>query len=441
MVYEERFSRSRTEDSRHVSCPEWLLDGEQFVWYWTYMTSISSIVFVGQNGNGILTWITRAFVERANALGISTTLIDLTDDDWLAKLNDCLSRQKPDFCFSLQGFGMGLTIGAGNAWQNLKIPFVSVMGDAPFHSPALHAQVGSGLFHLYSAEDFQQFYRDIMKGRNFSAVFGDFYPPNPLADETPWYDRELEIVYVKTGVDPEARRAKWAGLPNKMRGVVEDASAVALAGQKKTIGQIVVDSFAARTMHFGENQTLLLRACSEVDFYVRAVRAERMLREVMRHGGHVFGDWPHIDKVNTRARFHGTIPAENLYQLYSRSCILMNVLPCTMNFVHERIIAALMSEAFSISDGTDFVKQALVNYPNFKSVSIDSPALSDELDLHISELRKLGSDHKNELQDMLRQSRLRAENEFSLDRLIGEILELVSLVQLERDSSFWTFPP
>jgi glycosyltransferase involved in cell wall biosynthesis len=194
-------------------------------------------------------------------------------------------------------------------------------------------------------------------------------------------------------------------------------------------------------MHFGEDKTLLLRACSEVDFYVRAVRAERMLREVMRHDGHIFGDWPHIDKVNTRARFHGTIPAENLYQLYSRSRILMNVLPCTMNFVHERIIAALMSEAFSISDGTDFVKQALVNYPNFKSVSIDSPALSDDLDLHISELRKLGSDHKNELQDMLRQSRLRAENEFSLDRLIGEILELASMFQVKKNSSFWTFPP
>ena len=110
-----------------------------------------------------------------------------------------------------------------------------------------------------------------------------------------------------------------------------------------------------------------------------------------------------------------------------------------MNFVHERIIAALMSEAFSISDGTDFVKQTLMNYPSFRSVSIDSPALSDELDLHISELRKLGSDQKNELQNMLRQSRLRAENEFSLDRLIGEILELASMFQLENNSPFWSF--
>ena len=403
------------------------------------MKNITALALVGENANGILTWATSTVANRAKLYGVSMTLIHLAEEDWPAKLNACLASGRPSFCFAFQGFGMKLRVEAGNIWTSLNVPFISLMGDAPFHSPALHAEVGPGLFHLYTSEDFQQVYRDIMKGRNFSAVFGGFYPPNPLADQTPWHDRDLEIVYVKTGVDPEALRAKWTALPNKIRGVVEDACAVALAGQKKPIGQIVVDSFAAGTMHFGENQTLLLRACSEVDFYVRAVRAERMLREVMRHGGHIFGDWPHIDKVNTRARFHGTIPAEKLEQLYSRSRILMNVLPCTMNFVHERIIAALMSEAFSISDGTDFVKQTLMNYPSFRSVSIDSPALSDELDLHISELRKLGSDQKNELQNMLRQSRLRAENEFSLDRLIGEILELASMFQLENNSPFWSF--
>ena len=192
-------------------------------------------------------------------------------------------------------------------------------------------------------------------------------------------------------------------------------------------------------MYFGQNRTLLLRACSAVDSYVRAFRAERMLREVMRHGGHVFGDWPHIDKVNTQARFHGKIPAEKLDELYSRSRVLMNVLPCTMNFVHERIIAALLSQAFSISDCNAFVNNSLKGYPNFKSVSIDSPALADELDVHVSEIRKLGSGHKNELQSMLRQSRLRAEAEFSVDHFIGEILELASMSQLERNSSGWTF--
>ncbi|MCA3326000.1 MAG: hypothetical protein INF75_09230 [Roseomonas sp.] len=403
------------------------------------MANISAIALVGQSDNEILTWATSVVANRAKLYGVSMTLIDLAKEDWHTKLSTYLESGRPSFCFSFQGFGMGLRTEADNLWTSLNIPFISLMGDAPFYAPYLHANEGPTLFHLYKSEDFRQFYCDIMGGKNFSSVFGGLYPPNPLADETPWHDRDLEIVYVKSGVDSEALRAAWTAFPSKLRGVIEDASAVALAGQQKTIGQIVIDSFAACSMYFGQNRTLLLRACAAVDSYVRAVRAERMLREVMRHGGHVFGDWPHIDKVNTQARFHGKIPAEKLDQLYSRSRILINVLPCTLNYVHERILAALVSQAFSISDGTAFVTKALRNYPNFKSVSIDSPTLANELDRHISEIRKLGSGHKNELQSMLRQSRLRAENEFSVDRLIGEILELAAMCQLERNSSSWSF--
>ena len=404
------------------------------------MSNISAIALVGQNDNSILSWLTEIFANRAKLYGISVTVIDLLDEGWPAKLNGCLAAGQPGFCFSFQGFGMGLTLEAGNLWTSLNIPFISLMGDAPFYSPGLHASEGSGFCHLYASEDFQQVYRDIMNGRNFSAVCGGFYPPNPRADQTPWHDRDLEIVYVKTGVDPEALRARWTALPNKMRGVVEDASAVALAGQKKTIGQIVVDAFAARTMRFGENKALLLRVCAEVDSYVRAVRAERMLREVMRHGGHIFGNWEHIEKTNSRARFHGRIPANQLDQVYARSRILLNVSPCTLKFVHERIASALMAKAFSISDGTPFLDQALASYPNFKSVLIDSAELPDQLDAHISDIRKMVASRDDDFLAMLDQSKRRAEDEFGVDRFIGEILEMVTMLNLERKSSFWSFP-
>ena len=403
------------------------------------MSNISAIALVGQNDNAILTWLTDIFANRAKLYGISVTVIDLLGEGWPDKLNACLAAGQPVFCFSFQGFGMGLSVEAGNLWTSLNVPFISLMGDAPFHSPGLHSSEGSGLYHLYASEDFQQVYRDIMNGRNFSAVCRGFYPPNPLADQTPWHDRDLEIVYVKTGVDPKARRAKWTTLPDKIRGVIEDASAVALAGQKKTIGQIVVDAFAAHTMRFGESKALLLRVCSEVDAYVRAVRAERMLWEVMRHGGHIFGNWAHIEKTNSRAKFHGPIPADQLDQVYARSRILLNISPCTLNFVHERIVSALMAKAFSISDGTPFLDQALASYPNFKSVLIDGAELPDQIDAHISDIRKMGASRDSDLLAILDQSRRRAEDEFGVDRFIGEILEMVSMFHLERNSSFWAY--
>jgi hypothetical protein len=404
------------------------------------MGTISALAFVGQNANGILTWLTHSIAERASTYGVSMTVIDFNDEHAGSKLNACLAQGRPSFCFSFQGFGMHFRAEAGNLWSTLGVPFFSLMGDAPFHSPGLHANVGAGLFHVYTCEDFQQAYRDIMNGPNFSLVYPGVYPPNPFADQTPWYDRDLEVVYVKTGVDSNALRAKWAELPNKMREVLEDASAVALAGQKKTIAHIVTDAFAARTMHFGVNKALLLRVCSELDFYLRAVRAERMLREAMRHGAHIFGDWPHIEKAKTRARFHGTLPANQLNQLYARSRILLNISPSTLNFVHERIAAGLMAKAFIISDKTPFLDKALASYPNFKSVHIDSAKLPDEFDSRLADIRKMGASRDDGFLAMLEHGRRRSEHEFGADRFILEIIQMATVDQLERNSSFWAFP-
>jgi hypothetical protein len=403
--------------------------------------NIPSIAFVGGNANGILTWATMAVAKRAKLYGISMNIIDLTEKGWAEKLNACLAQERPHFCFAFQGFGMDLRLEAGNLWTTLGVPFISVMGDAPYYSPALHSAVGSGFFHLYACDDFQKTYLESMAGRNFSAVIQGFYPINPLADAIPWHDRELEIVYVKTGVDPERLRSQWSALPAKMRDVLEDSSTTALAGQVKSIAEIVAECYSERGIHFGERLTLFLRSCSMVDSYVRAVRAQRMLHEVMRHGGHVFGDWPHIEKTNTQARFHGPVPADKLSEVYSQSRILMNISPSTTNFVHERILAAFFAKAFSVSDRTAFVDEKLRHYPNFSSVSIDSTNLPDEMNACLSTIRKIGSDRSLPAQEMLEESRQRAEDEFSLDRLILEILSFVDFFNIERNSSFWTYPP
>lgn len=404
------------------------------------MIPISAIAFTGQSANGILSWLTDAFVARAKMQGISVTVIDLLRQDFAQKLNTSLGQGRPSFCFSFQGFGMGLSVESGNIWNALKIPFFSVMGDAPFHSPGLHGNIGRTLCHLYACEDFQEVYRNVMKGRNFSMVTNSFYPSNPFADRLTWRERDLEIVYVKTGVDPGVIRATWAEYPKIMRDAIEDAAATALVHQEKSIGQIVADRFSACGVYFGERLALYLRSCSTVDFYVRAVRAERMLHEVMRHGGHIFGDWPHVDKTNTRAKFHGSIPAAELDQLYARSRILVNISPCTLNFVHERILAAFMGKAFMISDGSAFVNKTLEAYQTFMPIPINSSDLPDSFDARISEIRRMSVSSDYDLVKTLENSRRLAEEEFGVDRFIEEIVDLVVLHTIEEKSSFWKYP-
>ena len=210
------------------------------------MTNLSAIAFVGQNANGILAWWTQCIADRMAMYGISVETIDVLQEGWPSKLDALLKQKRPDFCFSFQGIGMGFSIDSGNLWSSLKVPFISSMGDAPYYSPSLHRASGAGLYHLYTSHDFYSFYRDFFKGKNLATVLSFGYPQNPHANEIAWQKRDLELVFVKSGVNPEAIRAPWAELPKLIREILEEASASALAGQTATIGQIVANAYTAR---------------------------------------------------------------------------------------------------------------------------------------------------------------------------------------------------
>jgi hypothetical protein len=401
------------------------------------MSSLTAIAFVGQNANGILAWWTQAIIERLKLHGVSAELIDMLQPDWSQRLNAMLEKGPPNFCFSFQGLGMGLEVEGRNLWTQLKVPFVSSMGDAPYQAPRLHAAVGEGLIHLYTAQDFYDFYTGIMKGKNIASVVSFGYPANPHANDIGWRDRDLELVYVKSGADPKAIRETWGELPSLLRDIIEGAVTAALAGEAQTIAQLVQRGFKSSNLHVGERLTLFLMICRQVDAYVRATRAERMAREVMRLGGHIFGDWPHLRAETSRARFHGSIPAKDLPKLYARSRILANVAPSTRTGIHERILAGFMSKAFILADESPFLTQGLEAYPSFMAVPIHGPDFADAMDARMAEIRS--ADMADQAQQILDDIQIRAADEFGLDRFINAMLEFLFLRVVETKNEFYAF--
>lgn len=402
------------------------------------MTNLSALAFVGQNANGILAWWTQCIADRMARFGISVETFDLLQEGWPAKLESRLRQGRPDFCFSHQGIGMHLSLESGNLWTTLKIPFIAIMGDAPYQMPKLHEASGPGKYLLYGVKEFADFYAHFMRGKSFATVLLPGYPSNPLASALPWHKRDLELVFVKTGADPESFRAGWRSLPTLIREVVDQASQTALAGQKDPIGQIVADAFAAHQVHFGDRLSLFMHSCWLVDSYVRAVRADRMARQVMRHGGHIFGDWPHLQKQNSRGIFHGPIAASELNNLYSRSKILVNTVPCTLTGAHDRILASFLSKAFTLTDSSPARDESLGVYPSYRSAPIDDPGFADAVDMRLSEIRRMAIDRTG-TQEMLDDVYAKAEERFGLDSFIAKMLELIFLDAFETKSSAYEF--
>jgi len=394
------------------------------------------LAFVGENANGILSWWTSRVMDGLARRGVAHHLIDLCAEDWNSQLIALLTNSRPSFCFSFQGFGMDIRTEAGNLWVQNQIPFVSYLGDNPCHAPSLHAAEGPGIYLLYGCADFLETYQLYMNGRAYAALVRTGYPVNPAAGRIPWAQREHGAVFVKTGINPAALRQAWEPLPAQTRTILAEAAEHLLGGADVTVADSCAAAFQRAHVHWGNQREIFLFACSSVDRYVRAVRAERMVRQLMRHDAFIVGDWPHLDRAGARARFVSPVRASSLDDLYARSRIVVNTLPSIRRGVHERIMAGMLAKAAVISDTTPFLDQALAGCPSFHGLDIDGAGFEDQLDHTLGAALADAS-----MPGKVEQSFQVAERLFSMDAFVEEMFGTIALEHHRRSLGGWVFPP
>lgn len=395
------------------------------------------LAFVGENENGILRWWTENILEAFAARGLSYKLIDLLHSGWQAGLVACLSVAKPEFCFSFQGMGMTARLANGkNLWRQLGIPFVSCMGDNPYHLPSLHAAEGAGMYLLYGCVDFLQTYQRFLNGPALASTLCTGYPENPFADRTPWSQRKYDIVFVKTGVDPKRLTTEWDGWPGKIRDVLYDCAARVLSGANETVATLCAEVFADRHLHWGERRELFLATCSMVDHYARAVRAQRMVTALMRHNALIIGNWPHLDHSHSRAVFRSPIAAARLDEMYAETRIVVNTLPAVRFGMHERILAGLFAKAVVVSESTPHLQQRLSRCPSFLGLEIDLDTFPEQLHDTLSSALASGRSAED-----VQVSAQVAQELFSFDGFIQQLLDHIALEKHCNSLGCWAFSP
>lgn len=387
------------------------------------------LAFVGQNANGILEWWTRELLRRLGQYGLAGHLIDVLAPDWQRAMGDALATGAPQFCFSFQGIGLSLAIDGQNLWDRLNVPFISSMGDAPYHAPALHTACSRRQVFLYSCQDFLDTYRTRVPGQALASLGAFGVPENPLADATPWARRQHGIVFVKTGIDPAHFVRSWSSAPAKLRTILHESAAAVLSGEDSAAADLCARCFDANGVHWGDRREVFLRVCSEVDFYARAVRAERMVQALMPHDALIFGDWRHLDTSDARAQFRGTIPASDLHALYAETKVLVNTSPTVRRGVHDRIMGGLLSRCIVLSDTTPWLDSEFRDCPAYVGIDIDAPDHGDQVDAALSACAQEPPGAKAGWDD--------AERRFGLDGFIERIDGALQLEQFAEQASGW----
>ncbi|HVW07898.1 MAG TPA: hypothetical protein VHC90_04920 [Bryobacteraceae bacterium] len=393
--------------------------------------------FVGQNANGILRWWTEHVLEAFSPHGYDRKLIDLHDSAWPARLGEIMSTGAPQFCFSFQAMGMDVQINGENAWTRAGIPFFTCLSDSPYHAPRLHAAHAPGMFLLYGCVDFLDTYRRFLNGRAFAAFLPSIYPANPNASRTPWKQRRHEIIFAKTAANPAALREGWKKRPARLQTILQESAELVLSGIDDTVAGCCAAVFANRRIHWGEVREVFLSVCSSVDFYARAVRAERMVRALMRRNALIVGDWSYLDRTGSRAQFHAPVAASALDDLYADSRIVVNTLPAVRYGSHERVMAGLFARCAVVSDSTPWLDDTLSRCPSFFGLNIDAPSFEENLNDTAGSILADSS-----MEEKIEASAASASEIFSMENFASEILSYLELEKYRKaDLGWWAFPP
>jgi hypothetical protein len=378
------------------------------------------VAFVGENANGILEWWTTEILKEIERAGFETRLVDALKPNWAEGLIESLASRPPTFAFGLQGIGNNFAINGQNVWAKLGVPFFSYMGDAPYHRPRLHWQPNPRMYLLYSCQDFYDAYCKYLRGPATAVLHPYGFPENPHALDRRWQDREIEIAYVKTGIDPAVYTETWDQFPKPLRSIAYDAAAMALAGSHETIADICAARFAAENFTWGDRREFFCCVASTVDYYVRASRAAKMARLLTKLPAHIYGSgWDFLDRTNSRATFHGNIPASELPALYANSKVLASVTASVRHGLHERVMAGLLARSFVLSDQTPYARDELVDYPAFRCADVDSADFEDQAMLALC--------MPPDLDDVLETSYRNAQEKLTLGAFVRPLLDLVAL--------------
>ena len=337
------------------------------------------IALVGENQNGILDCQSRRFSALLEPLGLHGEVVQLGTPDAGDRLAELLKGDVA-FGWGYAGVGSRLTLEGQGLWDRLRVPFVSVLADAPCMMPANHHVGGSWVVNAYVYREWLELARVHIRSRQVCGLVRMGVVPNEERHAVPWSRRPLRMVFVKSGADPDAQRTRWDNWPARLRVVLHDSAETLAKLGTGPIADVVLECLAAHGLALPHGQPLLFGILHELDTYIRALRATAMTRALLPLPVHVIGEgWSHLAAEDGRARFHNSMHARELDSLYAQTQFLANVTPNFGSGAHERVLRGFAARSCVVSDLNDHARHQLDELPSFHGFEWNDPDLAERL--------------------------------------------------------------
>ncbi|MBC2607973.1 glycosyltransferase [Pelagicoccus albus] len=335
------------------------------------LTDHKIILYKGDSQYGVMHRFIDDIAEAYRELGHKVDIVSLGDSNPQSdqEVIKALSGEKPLFALGINGVGE-FAIDGKSIYDIGAFPHVSWLMDHPvWHMERLER--GAEKFKVVGVVD-----------DDHLAFFQAAFPSPPstvflphggcLARSPTPAERDLDIVFSGSGVDPKTQRESWASKSEEERQLLEAAAEIGLSSYGLPLLDVVTKCF--ETLGLKPSRELFLSSMVEVDRYLRAERRLADLRALDDAGVAVdlFGNGWEFAGFTTH-RLHGPVDFDESLNLLQRSKLALNVSDFFASGSHDRVFSSMLNGAVPLTTGSNYFD----SLPGFDEVALSYRSSSE----------------------------------------------------------------
>jgi spore maturation protein CgeB len=311
--------------------------------------------------HGVLSYLTKEINDALGRQGVATRLL-VSERENPDPFLEAIFKDPPDCTLSLNGL---LPDENGNFFCNMiKIPHVACLMDSFTEFSAL---AGNPLNIITCPDAFACHY--------FSGLGCDrslFMPQgvNPAITADPQAIKKYDSLFIGSCIDYEYIRAEWKNkYPEQICEALENAQKIALSDHSTSYIEALVQALneTSQSKPLDMSAFNMLEMIQELELFIKGKDRVELIRAIKTGSVTIFGStigqkgWEAYLKDQPNVKIHSPIPFESAIEAMKMSKIVLNSSPASKNGTHERVMAALGSESFVLTNHNVFHDHHFIN--------------------------------------------------------------------------------
>jgi hypothetical protein len=310
--------------------------------------------------------------DEIAGLGYESYTCNVSDDNYLEKLQKLVQENKFHFALCMSGIGLEMNLPNGNIlWEEIKLPIFNWNCDHPCYFHRRHSIQSKYVFNAYVFPDHAKYSLDHINKNGLCLPIHIGLPSKNIFREVdvPLSKRVERIIFSKSSDNLENYENKWATYPPIIQEILFESAPLLVNSYVEDFLIILNEVSEKHGILIAGGSQLAMALIAELDLYIRVYQSNMVVKYLRSYPLDIYGNgWNHIDWGNSNAQYKGSISFPEYISVLPNYLGCLSLNPLVQDSVHDRVFFGIAAGVPPIHSSNRFCSE---NLPRLSPLSFN----------------------------------------------------------------------